>query len=78
MANGTKFGEMTKLKRNQIENISWAIPVSFAQTDLCRISYYLSQGVIMLPAIGKVGALKTVQLSKIATLGPDGRMSMML
>jgi hypothetical protein len=64
---------MTKLTRNQIENISWAIPVSFAQTDLCRISYYLSQGIIMLPAIGKVGTLKTVPLSEIAKLGPDGR-----
>lgn len=71
--NGKKFGELTKLSRQELGSVSWALPVSFAQTDLCRAAYYLSQGKIFLPRLGRVGTLKTVKLSDVTTLGPDGR-----
>jgi hypothetical protein len=71
--NGKKFGEMVKLSIKDTENLSWALPVSFAQTDLGRTAYNLSQGKIFLPGQGQIGILKTVQLSTVAELGPDGR-----
>jgi len=71
--NGKKFGELVKLSLSELRSISWALPVSFAQTDLCRLAYHLSQGEIFLPGLGRVGTLKTVKLSDVATLGPDGR-----
>jgi len=70
---GKKFGELTKLSSKELSKVSWTLPVSFAQTDLNRIAFYLSQGEIFFPAHGKVGALRTVRLSDVAMLGPDGR-----
>jgi len=71
--NGKKFGELAKLSLRELGSVSWALPVAFAQTDLCRAAYYLSQGQIFLPRLGRVGTLKTVKLSSVTTLGPDGR-----
>jgi len=70
---GKKFGEMTQLSRQKLSRIPWILPVSFAQTDLCRVAYYLSQGEVFLPGCGQVGTLRTVRLSDVAVLGPDGR-----
>jgi hypothetical protein len=71
--NGRKFGEMSQLLLNRNTNISWTLPLSFAQTDLCRMAYYLSQGHIFLPGTGQVGTIRTTRLANVATLGPDGR-----
>jgi len=70
---GKKFGEMTQLSLREHSQVSWALPMAFAQTDLCRVAYYLTQGEIFLPGLGKVGLLRTAKLSDVATLGPDGR-----
>jgi hypothetical protein len=70
---GKKFGEMTQLSFHGHSQMSWALPASFAQTDLCRVAYFLSQGKLLLPGLGHIGNLKMVQLSDVATLGPDGR-----
>jgi len=70
---GKKFGEMIKLSPNELSKVSWTLPAAFAQTDLCRIAFYLSQGEIFLPGLGRVGTLRTARLSDVATLGPDGR-----
>lgn len=71
--NGKKFGEMTQLSLWEHDLISWVLPVSFAQTDLCRVAYHLSQGEIFQPSVGQVGLIEMVKLSDVATLGPDGR-----
>jgi hypothetical protein len=68
-----KFGEIVQLCLTQHEEVTWALPVSFAQTDLCRTAYHLSQGEVYSPGIGKAGNIKTKALSTVATLGPDGR-----
>jgi hypothetical protein len=70
---GKKFGEIVTLPPQEDHEVSWAIPLSFAQTDLCRVAYYLSQDKIFFPGVGHVGSIKTAELSKVATLGPDGR-----
>ena len=70
---GKKFGEMVHLSTKKFNKVSWALPVAFAQTDLCRIAFHLSQGDIFLPRLAKVGTIKTKKLSDIAELGPDGR-----
>ena len=70
---GKKFGEMVHLSIEKFNSVSWALPVAFAQTDLCRIAFHLSQGDIFLPHLAKVGTIKTKKLSDIAELGPDGR-----
>ena len=70
---GKKFGEMVHLSTKKFNQVSWALPVAFAQTDLCRIAFHLSQGDIFLPHLARVGTIKTVKLSNIAELGPDGR-----
>ncbi len=72
-ANGKKLGEMTQLTIQNFKQLSWALPVAFAQTDLCRIAFHLSQKDIYLPHLGKVGTIKTKKLPDIAELGPDGR-----
>ena len=70
---GKKFGEMSNLSLQEFSNVPWVLPVSFAQTELCRVAFYLSQGEIFLPGLGRVGSFRTVRLSNVATLGPDGR-----
>ena len=71
--NGKKFGEMIQLSFHGHNQISWAVPASFAQTDLCRVAYFLSQSKLLLPGLGQISNLKMVKLSDVATLGPDGR-----
>ena len=71
--NGKKFGEIACLSLQEFENVPWTLPIAFAQTDLCRAAFHLSQGDIFLPRLGKVGKVKTKKLSEIVTLGPDGR-----
>lgn len=68
-----KYGEMTRLSIKDHNKISWAIPTAFAQTDLCRIAFFLSQGKIFLPTKGKVGKIRTKKLEDLVNLGPDGR-----
>lgn len=70
---GKKFGEMTQLFLGEKDQMSWALPVSFAQTELCRVAYHLSQGQVFLPGIGQVGNLGMARLADVVTLGPDGR-----
>ena len=70
---GKKFGEMLQLSLCQDSGISWALPVSFAQTDLSRAAYHLSQGKIFQPGVGRIGLIDFVKLSDAAILGPDGR-----
>jgi hypothetical protein len=48
-----KFGEMSKLSTRRSRHVSWALPVAFAQTDLCQIAFNFSQGDIFLPHLGK-------------------------
>lgn len=71
--NGKKFGELTQISLSKHRKVSWTLPVSFAQTDLCRAAYRLSRGEIFQPGVGQVGHIKMVKLSTVATLGPDGR-----
>lgn len=71
--NSRKYGEMVILDFEDNPNISWGLPVAFAQTDLCRVAYNLFRGVIFLPGIGAVGHVNLVRLDRIAILGPDGR-----
>jgi hypothetical protein len=71
--NGNKYGEMISLNLSENRDTSWAIPVAFAQTDLCRSAYYFSKGKIFLPRLGEVGGIKLVNLNEVAVLGPDGR-----
>ena len=71
--NGKKFGELVQISLHKHRKVPWTLPVSFAQTDLCRVAYRLSRGEIFQPGVGQVGHIKMVKLSKVATLGPDGR-----
>jgi hypothetical protein len=71
--NGQKYGEMVRLNLTKNSETPWSIPISFAQTDLCRAAYYLSRGKIFLPRLGQVGTIELVDLDEIAELGPDGR-----
>ena len=69
-----KFGEAVKLTRKQIENTPWSLPISFAQTDLCRIAYKLfKEMLIILPGSEKTSRINLINLERIAKLGPDGR-----
>ena len=70
---GKKFGEIVQMSVQKFKDVTWALPVAFAQTDLCRIAFHLSQGDIFLPHLGNVGKIKTEKLSILAELGPDGR-----
>ena len=70
---GQKFGEASKVSLEKNKGLSWALPAAFAQTDLCRMAFNLSKGRIFLPGFGTKGSIKTVALSSVATLGPDGR-----
>ena len=71
--NGKKFGEMLKVDLRKYNQLSWALPTSFAQTDLCRVAYNPSTGRIFLPGHGIIGNIKTIKLSEVVDLGPDGR-----
>jgi hypothetical protein len=71
LTGGKKFGEMVQLSVEKFKQVPWSLPVVFAQTDLCRIAFHLSQGDIFLPYLGKVGKIKTEKLSVLAELGPD-------
>lgn len=70
---GKKFGEITEVSLEENTQLSWALPVSFAQTDLCRVAFHLSRGKIFLPTQGVVGSIKMGRLDRVASLGPDGR-----
>lgn len=72
-ANGTKFGEISELSLEKHHKLPWSLPVAFAQTELCRVAFNLTKGVISFPGEKSSARIKMIQLSKIATLGPDGR-----
>ena len=72
-SNGYKYGEAVTLSLDKNPGTPWSIPVSFAQTDLCRTAFNLSKRKIFLPTEGEVGAIPLVNLSVVAELGPDGR-----
>jgi hypothetical protein len=69
--NGRKYGEM--LATSLRNDLSWAIPAAFAQTDLCRAARYLARGEIFYPTLGIVGKMSLTKLGVLAELGPDGR-----
>ena len=71
--NGRRFGEVSVLTKQHLDTISWAVPLSFSQTDLCRSAYYFCQNKLLIPTIGIVGDIKTTKLSEMVDLGPDGR-----
>ena len=68
-----KYGEATELSLGKHERVPWAVPVSFAQTDLCRMAVAVSEDRFMLPGSIKAHKLHTVPLENVASLGPDGR-----
>jgi hypothetical protein len=71
---GKKFGEIVRLSLGEgDDSVPWVLPVAFAQTDLSRIAYFLSEGKIFQPGVGIVSQIEMVTLSDFATLGPDGR-----
>lgn len=68
-----KYGEASQLSLKEHPNVPWAVPVSFAQTDLARVGVGISEGRFMLPGSSKVCRIRTVRLGDVAKLGPDGR-----
>jgi hypothetical protein len=68
-----KYGEVAQLSLREHNSVPWAVPMSFAQTDLCRMAVALSEDKFVLPGSNKSHKLQTVPLGKVASLGPDGR-----
>jgi len=68
-----KYGEASQLSLLEHDRVPWAVPVAFAQTDLCRMAVALAEDKFVLPGSEKVHKLRTIPLSQVASLGPDGR-----
>lgn len=68
-----KIGEVILSPSNRIRNTTWKEEAAFAQTDLCRMAYYLTQGELYIPARGRVGKIDLVPLKSLGDLGPDRR-----
>ena len=68
-----KFGEIITCTLNNNHKAPWILPSSFVQTDLCRFTWNLYNGAIILPGFGVVAKIPLVQLSKVVELGPDRR-----
>jgi hypothetical protein len=67
-----KYGEIIK-SPTQEENIPWVLPAAFAQSELVRSAYHLLSEDVYVPGLGNVGNISMVELSRRATIGPDGR-----
>jgi len=68
-----KIGEVILSPSNRIRKTIWKEEAAFAQTDLCRMAYYLAEGELYIPARGRVGKIDLVPLESVGDLGPDVR-----
>jgi len=70
---GRKYGEIVRWPEREIRAGNWGEPAAFAQTELCRVAYFLARGRMYIPGVGTVSNVPTVPLGSLATLGPDRR-----
>ncbi len=68
-----KYGELIIAPPERIQSGQWNEACSFAQTELCRVAYFLAQEKIYIPGQGCVGSIPLVKLSTLGNLGPDRR-----
>ncbi len=68
-----KIGEVIFCPPARIRAGQWNVEAAFAQTELCRVAYFLSQGEVYVPGEGRVGPVPLVRLREIASVGPDRR-----
>lgn len=70
---GKKYGEIIEAHPQSDDATPWVLPSAFAQTELARIAYHLTDGDLYVPGRGTVGEIEFTELGSLATLGPDGR-----
>jgi hypothetical protein len=68
-----KIGEVILCPPERIAAGEWSMETAFAQTELCRVAHYLSQGEIYIPGEGVVGRVPLIRLQELGSLGPDAR-----
>ncbi|MDP3062918.1 MAG: hypothetical protein Q8O40_06885 [Chloroflexota bacterium] len=69
----SKVAEVVGMPWGELRDGMWMLPCAYAQSDLLRAAYHLSQGTLFLPGRGAVGTLPLCPLIKLASLGPDRR-----
>jgi hypothetical protein len=73
-ADGRKYGEAISADNSDLRLRPWTFEIAYAQTELCRTAYYLSQGELYIPGRGAVGRFPWTTLRELgADLGPDRR-----
>jgi hypothetical protein len=74
VTDGRKYGEDIATENRDLRSRRWTFEIAFAQTDLCRVAYYLSSGKLYVPGRGTVKRFPVTTLLQLgATLGPDRR-----
>lgn len=68
-----KIGEIILSPSKRIRNTVWKEEAAFAQTDLCRMAYYLAEGELYIPPRGRLGKIDLAPLKSLGDLGPDRR-----
>ncbi len=72
-AGDTKYGEVIQCSSQQISHGNWNQGAAFAQTEVSRAAYFLSDSKIYVPGAGIIGNVPLVRFKSIADLGPDRR-----
>lgn len=73
MLGDVKFGEAVTMPWADIQDGSWMLACSFAQSDLLRVANHLSKGDLYLPGAGITGKVALCALQRLGSLGPDRR-----
>lgn len=72
-AGAQKIGEVVLAHPERIRAGQWGLEAAFAQTELSRVAYFLSQGKVYAPGDGRIGAIPLTRLRHLGTVGPDRR-----
>lgn len=68
-----KYGEIISIPSVEIMNDFCSLTTAFAQTDLIRAAYYLSNGSLYLPGYGQVATFPVTRLGNLFEIGFDRR-----
>jgi len=68
-----KVGEAVSIPWSDMRKRMWILPCAFAQSDLTRVAYKMTDGELWLPSAGDLGQLNLCTLREVGELGPDRR-----
>lgn len=68
-----KYGEAIAVNIKELKSDNWSLPISFAQTDLIRSAFYLTQNQLFIPGSKDLNKINLVKLGELGSLGFDPR-----